>query len=68
MIRIRRNGVELAAGYISCRKKPCLYIRYDCKVNVIGYLINDECIEQLRDAIDYVVNGNETPYISEIMA
>ena len=67
MTGIRRNDIAIESGHLLRRKKPYLYIRCGNRINDIAQFTDEECVRHFWDVFDYVVNGNESPYILEIM-
>lgn len=67
MTGIRRNDIAIESGYLSGRKKPYLFIRHKGRINGIAQFRDEECAEHFWEVFDYIVNGNESPYILEIV-
>ena len=51
MIGLSKNGIIIGAVKYHDRKKPCLIIREGNCDLIIGYFINEHCVESFEKAI-----------------
>ena len=64
---LKRNNIAIESGHLLGRKKPYLYIRCGNRINGIAQFRDEECAKHFWDVMDFLVYGNESSYLKEIM-